>query len=274
MSFAESLLAGGFPVALEVTPPKAANPRVLLRRAALLGDIPEAINVIQRPGRQTSLDAALHLLGAGLAPAWHLVTRGRDPGEVAAEVDRAASAHVETVLVLLGDHSVAAGAAAAFLTIRDTVALVHQRMPRALLGATFNQYANDEAALFRNLIPKLEAGASYVQGQPVFDIDRFHSVAAAVKERSPATKVVAMAMPLLSGEAADRVSSRLGFPIPEEVRSAVAAGRSWDVFGDTLAALRSDATVDAVAVMTFETDPTPEMGERIVAALRRAAIYP
>ena len=274
MSFAESLRSGGFPVALEITPPKTRNLRVLLRRAALLGDVPAAVNVIQRPGRQSSLDASIDLLAAGLAPAWHLVTRARPPADVEAEVVRAASARLDVALVLLGDHAVSSSAPVPGMTIRDTIRLVRERMPVALIGATVNQYANDHGAMFRNLAPKLHAGASYVQGQPVFDVDRFHAVASAVKDLSPQTKVVAMAMPLLSGEAADRVSSRLGFPIPEEVRSAVSAGRSWDVFGDTLASLRADPVVDGVAVMTFETDPAPDVGERILVCLRRARVIP
>ncbi|MGD9934227.1 MAG: methylenetetrahydrofolate reductase [Dehalococcoidia bacterium] len=272
MSFAESLRSGGFPVALEITPPKTPNPRVLLRRASLLGDVPAAVNVIQRPGRQSSLDASIDLRSAGLAPAWHLVTRGRPPRDVETEVVRAAAAGLDIALVLLGDHAVFASVLTAGMTIRDTIRFVRQRMPVALIGATVNQYANDQAALFRNLAPKLHAGAAYVQGQPVFDVERFHAIASAVKDLSPQTKVVAMAMPLLSGEAADRVSSRLGFPIPEEVRSAVSAGRSWDVFADTLAALRADSAVDGVAVMTFETDPAPDVGDRILECLRSASI--
>lgn len=271
MTFSSLLQSGGFPVALEITPPKTSRPPVLLRRASLIGRAASAINVIQRPGRQSSLDASIELLRAGHTPAWHLVTRGRPREDVEREVSRAAAAGIDLVLVLLGDHAVPADAPAG-ITIRDTIALVRERLPAALVGATANQYAHDQAALFRNLLPKLRAGATYVQGQPVFDVEAFHAMAERVKEQAPATRVIAMAMPLLHAEAADRVSSRLGFPIPEEVRSAVAAGRSWDVFDDILAALRDDPAVDGVAVMTFETDPGPEIGDRIRQGLRQAGI--
>ncbi|MBE0612003.1 MAG: hypothetical protein IH609_21665, partial [Dehalococcoidia bacterium] len=56
--FAEKLDAGQFAVALEITPPQRDLPKVLLRRARLLGTAAQAINVIQRPGRQSSLDAS------------------------------------------------------------------------------------------------------------------------------------------------------------------------------------------------------------------------
>lgn len=274
MSFAESLRAGRFPVALEITPPRSPNLRVLVRRARLLGAVPAAVNVIQRPGRQPSLDASLDLLTAGISPAWHLVTRGRPAADLEAEIERAAAARLEIVLVLLGDHATPPVAPTPGITIRDTIRHVHSRMPNALIGATINQYANDQAAALRNLLPKLQAGAAYVQGQPVFDVDRFHAVSSMVKERSPGTAVVAMVMPLLSGEAADRVSSRLGFPIPEEVRSAVSAGRSWDIFTGALASLRDSPNVDGIAVMTFETDPAPDIGERMIESLHRAHILP
>ena len=59
-AFAERLSRGGFAVALEITPPKKRLEEVLLRRARLLPGV-DAINVIQRPDRLSSLDASLLL---------------------------------------------------------------------------------------------------------------------------------------------------------------------------------------------------------------------
>ena len=55
--------------------------------------------------------------------------------------------------------------------------MAREALPNALIGATLNQYGRDEAAVLRNLLPKLRAGASYVQTQPAFDaaaIERYN----------------------------------------------------------------------------------------------------
>ncbi|MCK9520718.1 MAG: methylenetetrahydrofolate reductase [Dehalococcoidia bacterium] len=270
MSFPERLAAGTFPVALEITPPQAPLPRVLLRRARLLGDAACAINVIQRPNRQTSLEASIELIAAGLHPVWHLVTRGRGRDEIVADLKRAAAGGVRQLLVIRGDHRAADAPGAP--TIRETVALAREHIPGAAIGATLNQYVADRAAVLRNLFPKLEAGASYVQTQPVFDLEALRPYGEALRERHPGTAIVAMAMPLLELDAADRIESRLKLALPTSLRSRIEAGpeEAWAAFDELIAALAKSDIVDGLAIMTFEMDPSPEAGTRIVEALRKA----
>ena len=267
MSFSEALRAGRFPVALEITPPQRHLPAVLMRRASLLGAHTSAVNVIQRPDRQPSLEACLHLKGSGLGPAWHLVTRGREQGSLDADIASAAEGHLDLVLVIRGDHE--SPDAPAGLTIRQVTQVVSQALPGALVGATLNQYQPDQAAVFRNLLPKLSAGAGYVQTQPVFDTSAFAAAAERLRRESPATFIVPMVMPLPTVEAADRISSRLGVAIPEVIR---AAGDPWLAFQETLATLRASGLADAIAIMTFEMDPPPETGRLITNALQNAGI--
>src|SRR5438045_3502700 len=106
MRFADELTAGRCPVALEITPPQRSLPAVLLRRARLLGSRACAINVIQRADRQSSLEASIELLGAGIDPAWHLVTHGRSHDAVELDLRAASAAGVHQVLCLRGDHEV------------------------------------------------------------------------------------------------------------------------------------------------------------------------
>src|SRR5690242_11114807 len=105
MSFAERLRDGRFAVALEITPPQKPLAVVLLRRARLLGELAHAVNVIQRPGRQSSLDASIELLRAGVRPTWHVVTRGSERSEIEAALDRAAAAGIRQILAIRGDHA-------------------------------------------------------------------------------------------------------------------------------------------------------------------------
>lgn len=271
--FAEKLDAGGFAVALEITPPQKAMPKVLLRRARLLGTAAQAINVIQRPGRQSSLDASLELKAAGIEPAWHLVTRGRSRSDLEADLQRAHAGGIGQVLCILGDH--AAGATPDAVTIRDAVQITRAALPGAIVGATLNQYGRDEAAVLKNLLPKLRAGATYVQTQPVFELEPVERYGRAITREVPGTRVIAMAMPLLSFDAAVRIEERLGVSLPQSLKDVLAGGdpeAAWGTFAGIIRALVDSPRVDGVAIMTFEMDAPPEMGERILAALRAAGV--
>ncbi len=271
MRFRRRLDDSKFALALEILPPQRPLPKVLLRRARLLEDLAQAINVIQRPGRQSSLEASLALQGEGLEPAWHLVTRGRGRAEIAAELEAAASGGIDQVLCILGDHATAGAPDA--VNIRDVIAMARDALPDALIGATLNQYGKDREAVLRNLLPKLQAGASYVQTQPVFEPAAVEPYALAIDAARPAARVIAMAMPLLSLDAGLRIEERLGIRLPDALREVLASGdeeMAWSAFAATLEALVAAPYIDGVAIMTFEGDPPIETGARILGALRSA----
>jgi 5,10-methylenetetrahydrofolate reductase len=271
--FAEKLDAGQFAIALEITPPQRDLPKVLLRRARLLGMAAQAINVIQRPGRQSSLDASLELKAGGMEPAWHLVTRGRSREEIRADLGRAAAGGLGQVLCILGDH--AAGGAPDAVAVRDAVAMTRETLPGAIVGATLNQYGRDEQAVLKNLLPKLRAGATYIQSQPVFELEPLERYARAIDRALPEARVIAMAMPLVSLEAAVRIEERLGVSLPRALKDVLAGGdpeAAWGTFTGTIRALAESPLVDGVAIMTFEMDAPAEMGERILGALRAAGV--
>ena len=272
MSFAERLHAGEFPLALEITPPKSSRPDVLLRRARLAGGLPAAINVIQRPDRQSSLEASLELVAEGFAPAWHLVTRGRTRDAIAGDLALAAAGGVAQILAIRGDH--AADGDVKSVTIREAITLAREIAPTAALGATLNQYQPDRAAVLRNLLPKLKAGATYVQTQPVFDVDDLKPLVEQVKAVAPETRVVAMAMPLETLAAADRVAQLVGTPLPDVVRRRITSGADcWESFEELLCRLVESPLIDGVAIMTYEMDPDAvAVGARIVEAARNAGI--
>lgn len=273
MTFADDLRGTGFPVALEITPPKRTLSRVLLRRARLLGDEVAAVNVIQRPDRQPSLDASIELQAAGFEPVWHLVIRGQSREVLDAEIRRAADAGIRNVLCIRGDNPPDGPPGP---TIKAMVSAACKGIPGALVGATLNQYSDSAETAHRNLAGKLAAGASYVQTQPVLAMDALRTRAEAIKEASPETRIVAMAMPLLTADSLRRIEQRLRVPCPPEVEDRIASGEdaAWEFFGDILAQLHASPAVDGVAIMTFETDPPAETGQRVQDALRRAAITP
>ena len=271
MRFRRRLEDSKFALALEILPPQKPLPTVLMRRARLLEDLAQAINVIQRPGRQSSLEASLALNAQGIEPAWHLVTRGRSRDDLEADLAAAASGGIDQVLCILGDHAAAMGTEG--VTIRDAIAMASEALPQALIGATLNQYGKDQEAVLRNLLPKLRAGATYVQTQPVFQPSAVEPYARAIAAASSETRVIAMAMPLLSLEAGMRIEERLGIRLPDALREVLAGGDealAWSAFAATLEALVAAPYIDGVAIMTFEGDAPPESGARITEALRSA----
>jgi methylenetetrahydrofolate reductase (NADPH) len=273
MVFAARLRNRDFAVALEITPPQKVLSKVLLRRATLLGSAAQAVNVIQRPGRQSSLDASLELRAAGLEPAWHLVTRGSTRAALHADLERARAGGIEQVLCILGDHSAENGPDTP--TIKEAISLSCEYVPGAIVGATLNQYGKDHAAALKNLMPKLTAGASYIQTQPVFGLEALEPYARAVEREAPDTRIVAMAMPILSLEAAERIESRIGIALPADLKAVLATGdqeAAWGAFTATIRDLVRAPFIDGVAIMTYEMDPPLEVGQRIVDSLHAAGV--
>jgi len=269
MQFLEKLRAGMRAVTLEITPPRKPLDEVLLRRARGLGSAADAVNVIQRSGRQPSLDASLTLRAAGIDPVWHLVTRGRSRAEIEAEIESAAGGGISAALCVRGEHD--APDHPDTPKLREAVGWIREALPGAGIGATANQYG-PLAPVLRNLGGKLAAGASFVQTNPVLDIRALAALAEAIHREFPGTFVVPMVMPLVSREHADRIAERLGIPLPEASTARLArdgANGGWAIFEETVRTLRTEGLADGLAIMTPQMDPPPEDGARIRHALAR-----
>ena len=269
MRFLEKLRTGERAVTLEITPPRKQLDEVLLRRSRLLGDHADAVNVIQRSGRLTSLDASLGLRAAGIEPVWHLVTRGRARAEIEAEIESAAGADLPAALCVRGDHE--GGDQADTPKLREVMAWVRAALPEACLGATLNQYGPASRVL-RNLWPKLEAGADFVQTNPVLDVGALAGAALAIRREFPDVFLVPMVMPLTSREQAERIAARIGIPVPADHAARLASEGTrggWAVFEETIRSLRSEGLADGLAIMTPQMDPPPETGDRIARVLAR-----
>jgi methylenetetrahydrofolate reductase (NADPH) len=265
--FAERLRGPGLAVALEITPPKKRLDDVLLRRAGLLGSQADAINVIQRPDRLSSLDASLILRQAGLDAICHLVNRGRSRAEISSELRSASADGLDALLCVRGDHAAEDGPDTP--RIRDVVAMAGNELPQALIGVTANQYGPRERVL-ANLAPKLRAGAAFVQTNPVFDVARFEPFAAAIKALAPGVHVVPMVMPLDSLATARRLRERLGFGPGAETLSRLESGgevEGWRIFAEIIRGLAASPWISGVAVMTPEMDAAPASAQRIAEAL-------
>jgi 5,10-methylenetetrahydrofolate reductase len=270
MRFADKLAAGELAVTLEITPPRKRLDEVLLRRARFLGSHADAVNVIQRSGRLGSLDASLTLRGAGLEPVWHLVSRGRTRAEIDSEIASAANGGLDAALCVRGDHP--APDADDTPKLREIVAAVCHAIPNVFIGATANQYGPHRRVL-SNLLPKLAAGARFVQTQPVLDPDALRPLVQAIRSDAPTTWIVPMVMPLTSPDEAERIAQRLGIPVPPQLAARLSrheAAAGWEAFEETVTVLVREGLADGLAIMTPQMDPPPEAAERIAEILARA----
>lgn len=247
-------------VALEITPPREPRLELLLRRARLLGERPDAVHVIERPERMSSLDASLALHRALRPAVWHVATRGRTRAELERDVERAASAGLGAVLCVLGEASAGRRESADTPAIHELVTTLRAALPAARIGVTFNPYVEPGPAL-ANLWRKLEAGADFVQTQPVFSAGALAPAAEAIRARFPRVRLWPMVIPLPSRAAAEKLALRLRLPTPERV--------GWDGFADVLGELEASGYADGVALMTLDMDPPAELGERVLEALTR-----
>lgn len=247
-------------VALEITPPREPRAEILLRRARLLGDRPDALHVIERPGRMSSLDASLALHRAGRPAVWHVANRGRSSAGLARDAARARAAGLGAVLCVRGEASDGQSDRPDTPPLHALVARLRAALPAARIGVTFNPYVEGAPAL-ANLWRKLDAGADFVQTQPVFSAAALAPAAETIRARYPRVRLWPMVIPLPSRAAAEKVALRLRLPTPERV--------GWDGFAAVLAELERSGLADGVALMTLEMDPPAELGERVLAALTR-----
>ena len=246
-------------VALEITPPRELRPEILLRRARLIPA--DTVHVIQRPDRLPSLEASLLLADAGLEPVWHVVNRARSRAEIETDLRRAGNGGIRRALCVRGEGDDKDGPTTP--RIWEVVARLRDAWPDGSIGVTLNQYGPRERVL-ENLFRKLDAGADFVQTQPVFDLGIFESLAREVKSRAPDVALVPMLMPAVPRAAAEIVTRRLGVPLP--TTSGADGWGGWEGFVGTFRALARGRLADGVAILTPTMDPSADF----LASLREA----
>jgi 5,10-methylenetetrahydrofolate reductase len=218
------------------------------------------VHVIERPGRTSSLDASLALHRAGLPSVWHVANRGRTRASFERDVARAREAGIGAVLCVRGEASEGAADPADAPRIHEMVARLRAALPAARIGVTFNPWIEPELAL-ANLWRKLEAGADFVQTQPVFGAAPLEPLARTLRARFPRVRLWPMVLPLATQAAAEKLALRLRLPTPERIGD--------DGFAAVIAELAASDLAEGVAVMTLEMDPPAALGERILAAFTR-----
>ncbi len=187
----ETLLRQGvFTVTGEIAPPKAASREMVERSARVIGDSVDAINVTDNQrglARMSSLGAGVCLEMAGHEAVAQITCQHRNRVALQADVLSMAALGIRNVVAMTGDHPRLGDHVDAkhvldlnsfrllriLRTLRDEATFASgtplREAPSIFIGAVANP--NLESATRTE--KKIEAGAEFIQTQPVFDVERF-----------------------------------------------------------------------------------------------------
>lgn len=238
----EEFREGGFVVTGEIAPPLGASPEAIQKKADLLRGSVVSANFTDNASasaRMSSMASSRICLDAGLEPVMQLQARDRSRVVLESDAIGAAGLGIANILCLSGDHhSFGPGPVAKpdqfdmdaiqllwmLRRMRDEGRYLDGRTikepPRFFLGAAASPFgALPEYEAIR-AEKKINAGAQFIQTQPVFDHDRFLDWLEALDKRNLLGKVHILAglIPLKSARAAQFMASDVpGVVIPDEM---------------------------------------------------------
>jgi methylenetetrahydrofolate reductase (NADPH) len=200
---ASVLASGQFAVAAEISPPRGVNLEAIARDAGNLKGYVDAVNVTDNQAasvRMASIPVSALLVGHSMEPVAQMTCRDRNRLAIQADLLGAAAQGIRNVLCLSGDHG-RWGDHPAAKNVNDIdsthlIRLVRNLVehgcldngrqisppPRFFIGAVANPFAPPYEYRPLRLAKKVAAGARFVQTQLIYDVDRFRSYMARVRE--------------------------------------------------------------------------------------------
>jgi 5,10-methylenetetrahydrofolate reductase len=246
---------GRFVVTGELVPPRSADPGVVRRAARRLRGLVDAVNVTDNATARvgmTPLAAAMLAAGEGLDPVLQLTCRDRNRLALTADLLGAHALGVRAVLCLSGDPMEVGHTGAKPVFDLDAVGLARLatdlgqgRAPggsvidppaRFLVGVAEAPGADPSGGA--RLAAKADAGASFAQTQPVYDVAQFGAWLDRLAARSLPDRVAILAgiLPPASAAQLERFAALPGWSVPEPVLARMRAARDQRAEGIALAA--------------------------------------
>jgi methylenetetrahydrofolate reductase (NADPH) len=293
------LESGAFAVTAECGPPRGANAEAVRRKAELLRDAVDAVNVTDNQSavvRMCSMAACKHLIDAGIEPVMQMVTRDRNRLALQADIMGAYSLGIHNLVCLSGDHqSLGSEPGAMNVFDIDSVNLLDtargmrdegkdlsgfalDEAPGMFLGAAENPFADPLAYRVIRLAKKIAAGARFIQTQCVYNLPRFKEWLRLAREAGLTEKVFILAgvTPLKSARMARYMAEKVaGMDIPEEVIGRLAgvpkdraAAEGMLIAAETIAELKQLPGVAGVHIMAIEAE------ERVAPLVEDAGLMP
>ena len=235
------LRSGRFAVTAELNPPDTADPHEVYDRALLLASVCDAINATDASGahvHMSSVGVCSLLTQAGYEPVLQMSCRDRNRIALQGDLLGAAALGVKNVLCLTGD-GVQVGDQSDARPVFDLDSMTLLRTARILrdesrflsgrklktppslfLGAAANPFVQPFDFRPLRLKKKVEAGADFIQTQFCFDVPRFDTFMAAVRDLGLPERVFILVGvgPLRSARAAEWIRSNVpGVVIPDDI---------------------------------------------------------
>ena len=195
--------SGQFAVAAELSPPKGVDLTGIARDARTLKDFADSVNVTDNQAasvRMASIPVAALLLRHGVEPVAQMTCRDRNRLAMQADLLGAAALGIRNILLLSGDH-VIWGDHPEAKSVYDLDSMHLLRMahnmtqhgimdngrplssaPQFFIGAAANPFAPPQDFRPQRLAKKVAAGARFVQTQLIYNVERFKTFMAAVRD--------------------------------------------------------------------------------------------
>jgi methylenetetrahydrofolate reductase (NADPH) len=235
------LAAGHLAVTSECGPPRGSDLEVITRKADMIKDFVDAINITDNQTsvtRMCSLAACIQLKLMGLEPILQMVTRDRNRIALQSDILGAASFDINNILCLSGDHQ-SFGDCAQGQNVHDidSMQLIQivrymrdegkfiggddiARPPKMFVGAAANPFADPFEIRVPRLAKKIEAGVEFIQTQCIYNLDKFEEWMKLARERGLDEKVYILAgvTPFKSAGMAKYMKNRVpGMDVPDEL---------------------------------------------------------
>jgi methylenetetrahydrofolate reductase (NADPH) len=193
MTFKEKIESNQFVVCGEVGPPQSCDGEVIRSKSKYFKGYVDAVNITDNQTatvRLSSIASAKILLDEGVEPIMQITCRDRNRLAIQSDLLGAASLGIRNVLCLTGDHqTIGDQPESKGVFDLDSIQLIatvtemnrgfllsgfEMKAPTAfLIGAAANPFAEPFEMRLIRLYKKVEAGAHFIQTQPVFDLQIF-----------------------------------------------------------------------------------------------------
>jgi len=253
------LESGRLAVTTEAGPPKGTNAEVIERKADLLRNCCDAVNVTDNQTaivRMSSLAGCMLLKQQGVEPVMQIVCRDRNRIAIQSDVLGAVTLGIGNILCLSGDHQKLGNhpEAKGVFDIDSTQLIQTLKNMRdekkflngdevagevpIFIGAAANPFADPFELRVARLAKKIKAGADFIQTQAVYDVAKFASWMEMVTERGldKKTHILAGVIPIKSAGMARYMRDHVaGVSIPDEIVTRMEKAESAEEEGARIA---------------------------------------
>ena len=293
------LAAGHLAVTSECGPPRGSDPEVIIKKANLIKDHVDAVNITDNQTsvtRMCSLAACIRLKLLGLDPVLQMVTRDRNRIALQSDILGAASFDINNILCLSGDHQ-SFGDCAQGQNVHDldsmqllqTVRHMRDegkflggddiaRPPQMFVGAAANPFADPFEIRVPRLAKKIKAGAEFIQTQCIYNLDKFEKWMQGVRDRGLHEQVYILAgmTPMKSAGMAKYMKNRVpGMDVPDELVKRLSdtpkekqAEEGINICVEAIERLKAVEGVSGFHIMAIEWE------EMVPGIVERAGLYP